>query len=213
VVPLPIGNEENIGVLKMSVSVENERDRLGRLVRGLWIEWAARQPNPKPSWLVEYDGLSEADKEADRVIGYGLLCEFNAQVTGERLERERLKQVVEELKGLLSDVIQNDEMQEGFNAANLGEDLRQKIRDSIAVADQTFAESDHLQLFLTWHPSSVAEKWPEGSVVLMRMQMTNGRDQYQVDNHFRPDWIHRYDKSRQFGVSAVDWAMVQKAEW
>jgi hypothetical protein len=78
--------------------VARERDRLGRLVRELWIGWAEKQPSPKPSWLVPYHELSESDKEADRVIGYGLLAEFNAEMTGERLEHERLLQIAEELR-------------------------------------------------------------------------------------------------------------------
>lgn len=45
------------------------RDQLGRIVREAWIRWAQQQPSPKPSWLVPYDELSEADKEADRQIG------------------------------------------------------------------------------------------------------------------------------------------------
>lgn len=45
------------------------RDHLGRIVREAWIAWAKEQPDPKPSWLVPYDELSEADKEADRRIG------------------------------------------------------------------------------------------------------------------------------------------------
>lgn len=45
------------------------RDQLGRMVRESWIRWAKCQPNPKPSWLVPYDELSESDKEADRIIG------------------------------------------------------------------------------------------------------------------------------------------------
>lgn len=45
------------------------RDQLGREVRIAWVRWAREQPNPKPSWLVPYDELSEADKEADRQIG------------------------------------------------------------------------------------------------------------------------------------------------
>lgn len=48
------------------------REALGRRVREVWISWANRQPNPKPSWLVPYDDLSEADKEADRCIGAAL---------------------------------------------------------------------------------------------------------------------------------------------
>ena len=46
-----------------------DRDALGRRVREVWIEWAKRQPDPKPSWFVPYDDLSEADKEVDRCIG------------------------------------------------------------------------------------------------------------------------------------------------
>jgi hypothetical protein len=71
-----------------------DREQLGRLVRDLWIGWAVRQPNPKPSWLVPYDGLSEADKEADRVIGEGLMHEFFAATTGERLRVQRALQVL-----------------------------------------------------------------------------------------------------------------------
>jgi hypothetical protein len=46
-----------------------DRDTLGRFVREAWVRWAETQPTPKPSWLVPYDQLSEADKEADRQIG------------------------------------------------------------------------------------------------------------------------------------------------
>lgn len=45
------------------------RDLFGRLVRDAWVQWALEQPNPKASWLVPYDELSEPDKEADRRIG------------------------------------------------------------------------------------------------------------------------------------------------
>jgi len=46
-----------------------DRDQLGRFVREAWVRWAETQPNPKASWLVPYDDLSEPDKEADRQIG------------------------------------------------------------------------------------------------------------------------------------------------
>lgn len=48
------------------------RDQLGRMVRDAWVRWAGQQPDPKPSWLVGYDDLSEPDKEADRQIGEAL---------------------------------------------------------------------------------------------------------------------------------------------
>jgi chromosome segregation ATPase len=46
-----------------------KRDDLGRFVREAWVRWAKTQSSPKPAWLVDYDGLDEADKEADRQIG------------------------------------------------------------------------------------------------------------------------------------------------
>lgn len=46
-----------------------DRDTLGRFVREAWVRWAETQPNPKPSWLVPYEELSDADQEADRQIG------------------------------------------------------------------------------------------------------------------------------------------------
>ena len=45
------------------------REALGEMVREEWIAWAKEQPDPKPSWLVPWDGLAEPDKEVDRRIG------------------------------------------------------------------------------------------------------------------------------------------------
>jgi len=44
-------------------------EELGRVVRQAWINWANEQTNPKPSWLVGWEGLSRADQEADIKIG------------------------------------------------------------------------------------------------------------------------------------------------
>jgi hypothetical protein len=46
-----------------------DRERLGAVVRAAWVAWASQQPHPKPSWLVDWDQLGEADREADRLIG------------------------------------------------------------------------------------------------------------------------------------------------
>lgn len=46
-----------------------ERERLGREVRRVWIEWARQQPNPKPHWLTPWEEMSEPDREVDRRIG------------------------------------------------------------------------------------------------------------------------------------------------
>lgn len=46
-----------------------DRERLGQEVRAEWVAWAREQSNPKPSWLVPWEGLSEPDREVDRRIG------------------------------------------------------------------------------------------------------------------------------------------------
>lgn len=63
------------------------RDELGRVVRNAWTEWAKTQPGPvKPSWLVPYDELSEADKEADRLIGIAVVRAVVGRLNHRRLE-------------------------------------------------------------------------------------------------------------------------------
>lgn len=51
-----------------AITGPTDRESGGRLVREVWIAWAKEQPAPKPSWLVEWDGLSEPDREVDRRI-------------------------------------------------------------------------------------------------------------------------------------------------
>lgn len=48
------------------------REFLGAMVRDAWVKWARQQPNAKSTWLVPYERLAEADKEADRQIGEAL---------------------------------------------------------------------------------------------------------------------------------------------
>ena len=66
------------------------RENLGKLVRAVWIAWAKEQPDPKPSWLVPWEGLNEPDKEVDRLIGERLAQEgvdLAMQMAGEALDR------------------------------------------------------------------------------------------------------------------------------
>lgn len=56
------------------------REALGRRVREAWVSWAEKQPNPKPHHLEPYDTISEADREADRVIGEQLYRSFLAAI-------------------------------------------------------------------------------------------------------------------------------------
>lgn len=46
-----------------------DREVLGRMAREAWVRWAQTQPSPKDSWLIPYDSLNEAEKEAHRQVG------------------------------------------------------------------------------------------------------------------------------------------------
>jgi hypothetical protein len=48
---------------------DEDREQCGRIVRRVWVEWAREQPNPKPSWLLPWEELSEPDREVARRIG------------------------------------------------------------------------------------------------------------------------------------------------
>lgn len=78
---------------EMTKVIDSHRDELGRRVREVWVLWAKRQPNPKASWLVPYEELSEADKEADRCIGSALWGDFINEHT-EALAKSMLPAVV-----------------------------------------------------------------------------------------------------------------------
>ena len=69
-----------------------DRDVLGRVVRSAWIEWAGQQPDPKSSWLVPYEELDEADKEADRLIGERVAQYVKIVLKTELRDLERLEQ-------------------------------------------------------------------------------------------------------------------------
>lgn len=56
---------------------EKHRDRLGQLVREVWIAWANEQPDiaDHPHWLVPWERLAPRDREVDRRIGERLYAE------------------------------------------------------------------------------------------------------------------------------------------
>lgn len=57
------------------------REVLGARVRRIWIYWAEKQPNPKPSWLVPWSELPEPDREVDRLIGEELFMLGRRSIT------------------------------------------------------------------------------------------------------------------------------------
>lgn len=67
-------------------------------VRAIWIEWAKEQVKPKPSWLLPWEQLTEAEKEVDRRIGEQLAY------VGMRIEREGA--AIEERRGGASAAIE-----------------------------------------------------------------------------------------------------------
>lgn len=64
-----IGLEQENEQLKAERGYSIDRDFLGSLVRHTWVEWAKKQNDPKPLWLVPWSELDEDNKEVDRLIG------------------------------------------------------------------------------------------------------------------------------------------------
>lgn len=59
------------------------RELLGRKVRLIWLEWAARQPDAgeHPSWLLPWEKLTPREREVDMLIAEHLYeTGFNAAV-------------------------------------------------------------------------------------------------------------------------------------
>jgi len=65
-------NPEESYALMIRPIPESDRDMLGREVRDEFMEWAKTQPNPKPSWLLPWEELTEPEREVDRRIGVRL---------------------------------------------------------------------------------------------------------------------------------------------
>lgn len=69
-----------------------DRERLGRIVRAMWVEWASGEPDPKESWLIPWEVLDERYREVDRQIGEAVALDAQAElVTWLRAEREALE--------------------------------------------------------------------------------------------------------------------------
>lgn len=100
------------------------RERLGQIVRETWIEWAKEQPNPKPSWLVPWEGLSEPDREVDRRIGEAVRTEVLLVVEGflsGMLQREQGVGVSAEKE--YERILLSLEMTASFSKKNIGNPL------------------------------------------------------------------------------------------
>lgn len=69
--PMPSAENDAPGVAD-DYRVPSDRESLGKMVRRVWVEWASEQENPKPSWLVPWDDLTDPDREVDRRIGEAL---------------------------------------------------------------------------------------------------------------------------------------------
>lgn len=94
------------------------REALGRLVREEWIAWASEQPDPKPSWLVPWQGLADPDREVDRRIGERLHTE------GATAEAERAYARILERHGDL------DPDAEGYSVEELVDRLMNAAREA-----------------------------------------------------------------------------------
>lgn len=69
------------------VIVTGESERLGRLVRDVWVAWACERENPKNSWLVPWDELDDSQREVDIRIGEAVAIAVRAQSRLDVLEK------------------------------------------------------------------------------------------------------------------------------
>jgi hypothetical protein len=77
----------------------NDRERIGRVVREIWIDWAREQPSPKPTWLLPWEDLTDTYREAgcrigEQLFSMGLMA---GRAVGEE-EVEALRKRVAELE-------------------------------------------------------------------------------------------------------------------
>jgi len=90
------------------VGWHDRRDELGRRVRDTWVRWAQDQLYTKPSWVIPYDEISEADKEVDRQIGedIAVFVELQAQATIATLRQQLAERdaEIERLNSVLAGV-------------------------------------------------------------------------------------------------------------
>lgn len=56
---------------------KENKDLWGAIVRDAWVTWAKEQPNPKSSWLLPWEELSDIDKESDRKIAESLITVYS----------------------------------------------------------------------------------------------------------------------------------------
>ena len=95
----------------------NDRNDLGRNVRDVWVAWASRQLNPKPSWLVQWDGLDESDREVDRQIGEALYARGAADIAARDSEIATLVGLLREVLDSDSDAVKETELGDRIRAA------------------------------------------------------------------------------------------------
>lgn len=79
------------------MSIADNREDGGKLIRQEWIRWAQEQPNPKPSWLIEWKDLDEPDKEVDRRIWEVTVAPYITAIAG---LNERVSHLQDELNTL-----------------------------------------------------------------------------------------------------------------
>jgi hypothetical protein len=88
------------------------------------------EDNGEPDEVIVSRALLRVDREygCEVMDPAGTIWDHAANVTR---ERDKLRAEVVKLRAVLLGVLENDEVAEGFNNANLG-DLRQQIRDAVS---------------------------------------------------------------------------------
>lgn len=106
---------------------------MGRRVREVWVRWAEKQPNPKPSWLLNYDAITPAEQDADDCIGMAIWAEcfdkFQSEIAELELTKQRLAAAEARSYERIAEI---DEIREQLANAREGDNWVLMARESIA---------------------------------------------------------------------------------
>jgi hypothetical protein len=136
------------------IKTAEERDKLGEVVREVWIQWAREQPTIKESWVVPYYQLSEPSKEVDRRIGETLFSAGEAQgISKGREEKASELATLQKQRDMMISMLQghaftDDELKQSGLGIGVNIELRHDIFKLKAKVSELEKDKENLKTAL-----------------------------------------------------------------
>ena len=80
------------------MTIADNREDGGRLVREAWVRWARQQPAPKPHHLLPWEGLSDPLREADQMIWEEIVAPYVVAIDELHRRIARLEKDIDQLQ-------------------------------------------------------------------------------------------------------------------